>query len=132
VIVEGELVIGREGNEISLDDPELSRTHAVIRLNRDALEIEDLGSLNGTWVNGTRIGSAVLLRPGDLVRLGQTTFEVSGGRPTRQGPELQPFVDTGQPASRRSPASRRLTVTLYCVAVIVGTAAALIVYFALR
>lgn len=130
--VQGDLVIGREAGQLSLDDPELSRTHAVIRLAGEAVEIQDLGSLNGTWVNGTRITSAVPLNPGDIIRIGQTTLEVAGGRPTRSAPELHPFVDTGRPTARHAPASRRLSVTVFSLATVAATAAALVLYFALR
>jgi len=55
VRVETQLVIGRVDADITLDDPLVSRRHAVIRPSGDALEVEDLGSLNGTWVNGRRL-----------------------------------------------------------------------------
>jgi pSer/pThr/pTyr-binding forkhead associated (FHA) protein len=132
VPVLGDVVIGREAREFPLNDPELSRTHAVIRLAGEALEIQDLGSLNGTWVNGTRITSVVPLHPGDIIRIGQTTLEVAGARPTRSAPELHPFVDTGRPTAWHAPASRRLSVTVFSLATVFATAAALVLYFALR
>ena len=56
-----ELTIGRAANDLSVDDPAISRRHAVFRLVGDALEVEDLGSRNGTLVNGERIAAT---RPG--------------------------------------------------------------------
>jgi len=48
--------IGREGCDVNISDPEVSRRHASIRrLDDDAVAIEDLGSTNGTFVNGERI-----------------------------------------------------------------------------
>ncbi len=52
------LVLGREQADVVIDDPGVSRRHAVIRPVQDGLEIEDLDSLNGTWVNGRRIARA--------------------------------------------------------------------------
>ncbi len=56
----------------------VSRLHSIIRRLDGDLTIEDLGSSNGTWVNGTRLSpySAQLLRPGDLIKLGQVTIEI--------------------------------------------------------
>src|SRR3954467_12359589 len=80
--LEQELVIGRAtpGDGSLGGDGEISRVHA--RVYRDAsgqLTVEDLGSTNGTFVNGTRVGAATPLRPGDQLRVGQTTMTVEGG-----------------------------------------------------
>ena len=79
--VETELLLGRAMSvEGRLgDDPVLSRRHA--RLARDAegrLTIEDLGSANGTFVNGQRVQAPRTLEVGDLVSVGETVLEVSG------------------------------------------------------
>ncbi len=71
------LVIGREGVDLVISDPEVSRRHAAIRMIRGSPVIEDLRSLNGTWVNGTRIASPTLLAPGDVVSVGKTTIDVA-------------------------------------------------------
>lgn len=65
--------IGRSvTNNIVLDDRLLSRDHAMIRCAASGIcEIEDVGSSNGTRVNGTLIGDAVTLRDGDIIQLGQ-------------------------------------------------------------
>jgi pSer/pThr/pTyr-binding forkhead associated (FHA) protein len=75
----GPIVIGREGVDVVIVDPEISRRHTAIRLIEGAVVIEDLHSLNGTWVNGRRIDSLTLLAPGDLITIGKTVIEV---RPT--------------------------------------------------
>src|SRR5580765_6614430 len=61
------LVIGRsETNDIALtDDPSVSRGHAILERLPSGWEIRDLGSRNGTLVNGKRIWSDRLLHPGD-------------------------------------------------------------------
>lgn len=73
--------IGREGCEIVLPDPEVSRRHAIIRRLDSGVAIEDLSSLNGTWVNGVRITEVTELSAGDEIRLGNTVCAVheSGG-----------------------------------------------------
>ena len=78
--VETELLLGRAMSvEGRLgDDPVLSRRHA--RLARDAegrLTIEDLGSANGTFVNGQRVQAPRTLEVGDLVSVGETVLEVT-------------------------------------------------------
>jgi pSer/pThr/pTyr-binding forkhead associated (FHA) protein len=136
------LVLGREAADLAVDDPEVSRRHASLRPAGDGLEIEDLGSLNGTWVNGTRIQGVVRLSPGDRVRLGGTSFEVrraqaqptvASQRPAPSVAERQPFSPPAQRAPRRpTVASRRLTPTLLSFAVVIATGVALVVYFAMR
>jgi class 3 adenylate cyclase len=74
--VETQLVLGRGDADVVIEDPEISRRHALIRERNGAVEIEDLDSLNGTWVNGQRIKSPARLEPGDVIRLGKTTIEV--------------------------------------------------------
>jgi class 3 adenylate cyclase/Cdc6-like AAA superfamily ATPase len=71
------LTLGR-GDEagVLIDDPEASRVHAALAPTADGLEIEDLSSLNGTWVNGGRISGPTLLAPGDVVKIGATRIEV--------------------------------------------------------
>ena len=90
-----ELVIGRGGSgEGTLsDDVELSRRHArVARDARSELSIEDLGSANGTFVNGERVRGRRVLKVGDSVRVGSTTLELTaGGRtPTAMAAQTPP------------------------------------------
>ena len=64
--------IGRSpDNDIFLDDVTVSRKHAVLVQTGGELKIEDLGSLNGTFVNRRRIDSAVRLESGDEVQIGK-------------------------------------------------------------
>src|SRR5436305_9526698 len=82
IALENELVIGRSTPGLGSlgGDSEISRVHA--RVYRDAagqLMVEDLGSTNGTFVNGNRISAAQPLRPGDQLKVGQTTMSVEGG-----------------------------------------------------
>jgi hypothetical protein len=64
-------------NAVRLDgDDFVSGRHALIEPRVDGLWIEDAGSTNGTFVNGARVTTARLLRPGDVVRIGQTDLRV--------------------------------------------------------
>ena len=70
--------LGREACEIVLPDPEVSRRHAALRAAGADVAIEDLGSLNGTFVNDRRIDEPTVLAAGDSVRLGNTVLRVEG------------------------------------------------------
>ena len=75
-------------NDLILDDSRVSRAHAWIVRERAALVIEDLDSLHGTWVNGSRIEKATALRAGDAVQFGfedsyHLVFSDSDGRINR-------------------------------------------------
>ncbi len=70
--------LGRGGeNAIRLDGDDFASTrHAVLEPRPDGLWVEDVGSTNGTFVNGGRVTTARLLVPGDVVRIGQTDLRV--------------------------------------------------------
>lgn len=68
--------IGRAECDVELNDPDVSRRHAVIRQVDDGLAIEDLGSTNGTFVNDRRISGIVLVAEGDRIRFGNTVWRV--------------------------------------------------------
>lgn len=70
----GSTLIGRdEGMDFQLHDPSVSRRHALIERSGGAYIIRDLGSSNGTFVNGMRVHETELL-PNDRVRIGDTLF----------------------------------------------------------
>jgi pSer/pThr/pTyr-binding forkhead associated (FHA) protein len=76
--LDGDKTIGREGADIVIDDSQMSRRHARLGMRDGALEIEDLGSTNGTFVNGAKIGGVTQLSPGDTIRVGMTTLQLEG------------------------------------------------------
>lgn len=67
------MVIGRDvANNIVIPDSEISRQHARLTRSPAGYVLEDLGSTNGTFVNGERIAAARVLNPGDLIAFGET------------------------------------------------------------
>ena len=79
ILLDDELLIGRhaDGAGRLADDDEISRSHARISLDRSGFcAIEDLGSTNGTFVNGLRITGPQTLSVGDTVEVGGTTLVV--------------------------------------------------------
>lgn len=67
----GEFAIGRAAEcQLAIDDPLASRRHALLRVRKDGVTAEDLGSRNGVQVNGTRIEGSRELVPGDRIRIG--------------------------------------------------------------
>ena len=149
--LDGELVIGREDAGLTIDDEELSRRHAILRTVAEGVEIEDLGSRNGTFVNGRRIDAATRLAGGDSLKLGRSVFAIELSRAAATvaspvqapapvaaaaapgGVPSEPFGALAAPAvrrPRRGIASRQLLPMLLAWAVVVATAAALVIYFA--
>ncbi len=71
----GRAIIGRYDSEIVVDDPKISRKHAVIEaLSRENIFVRDLASTNGTRLNGTPVRSKKLCS-GDLIRVGDTELQ---------------------------------------------------------
>lgn len=67
-----QLVIGRDSSSgVPINDAEVSRKHARLTFQGGKYVIEDLGSTNGTFVNGQRLVSSVVLKSGDVVSLGE-------------------------------------------------------------
>lgn len=76
--VSASTIVGRDaGSGISLDGDEFASTrHARIDPRPDGVWVEDLGSTNGTFVNGEQIGSRRLLQTGDVLRVGGTELKL--------------------------------------------------------
>ena len=81
VVDDDELVLGRrEGSDLLLPDPHVSRAHAVIRKASGAVWLEDLGSTGGTAVNNEPVTGSQAIKHGDVVKFGtiETRFEDRG------------------------------------------------------
>lgn len=72
------------GNALVMSDPTVSRRHAEILRRKDRLFLSDLGTTNGTFVNGDRISAPVELRDGDLIRFGAVEYRFAVDQPLRQ------------------------------------------------
>src|SRR5213593_957142 len=68
------LTVGRgANNDVAISGDEYASTrHARFEPRRDGIWVEDIGSTNGTFLNGTRLGRAQKLTPGDVIRVGET------------------------------------------------------------
>ena len=66
--------VGREGCDHVLADPDVSRRHAAFRQVGTGLAVEDLGSTNGTFLNGSRVTERGVLASGDRLRFGNTVW----------------------------------------------------------
>jgi len=75
-LVPPETLIGRdEGCHITIPDASVSHRHARVYHSDGEWYVEDLGSTNGTYVNDRPLTRPVLVRPGDVVAIGRSTFE---------------------------------------------------------
>jgi pSer/pThr/pTyr-binding forkhead associated (FHA) protein len=102
-----EFVIGRELTaDLVIDDEKASRQQCrLTRQENGDLELLDLGSTNGTRVNGMRASGPVVLHGGEQIRIGRHTILVSRTDPSAVGGTL---IDTTEPASLpRSPRRNR-------------------------
>jgi pSer/pThr/pTyr-binding forkhead associated (FHA) protein len=132
--------IGRgSGNEIVLQDTQISRQHAEISQQGDQYFIRDLGSTNGTFVNGQRVTQLRPLHPGDQVQVGDTVFAfeaapVGAGAPAAAAPvatdwEAQLWDEEGGAGEGRQ---RGLIYALVAVAAVLLVAAAVVAFLVLR
>src|SRR4051812_37257208 len=106
--VDGELILGREQSTANLVIPDagVSRRHARVLADNGGVIVEDLGSSNGTYVNGERISGPVELGAGDEVQVGATILGVQGGTaatallpPPPPAPRPQPRPPSPPPPS---------------------------------
>ena len=78
VDVLGPVVVGRSpSSDITIAEPFVSAAHARFTIQGPALVVEDLGSTNGTYVNGHLLEVPVTLRDGDEVQVGDTIMRVT-------------------------------------------------------
>lgn len=141
------LTIGRDaGNQIVINDGEVSRKHTQFVSQGGKYVVSDLGSTNGTFVNGQRITGQHVLQPGEVISLGEqisllfeavTTVDpnatmLSSGKPPvpprpaprAQTPEPQPAAYAGQvpagppPAMAPAPAAKNNTPMIIGIVVV--------------
>lgn len=84
------VVLGRAlTSDFSVVDPTISRRHAELRVAGDGVQVRDLQSSNGTFVNGVRVAEGVL-RPGDQITFGKVVFQLQAQTPERATPAPAP------------------------------------------
>jgi len=87
----GTIVVGRvAGSDLQVDDDSVSRKHAELIVNGREVSVKDLGSANGTTVNGAPIADETILSPGDILQFGV----------------VEMMFETGSPSGARAPISR--------------------------
>jgi len=70
------VVVGRDGSDIALQDPEISRHHCVVEVRDDYVNLRDLDSTNGTFFEKERVRAA-MLGQGAEFRIGETTLRLT-------------------------------------------------------
>jgi pSer/pThr/pTyr-binding forkhead associated (FHA) protein len=110
-LIREEITIGRvDGNTIRLTEQNVSRKHARLTLRNGVLSLEDLGSYNGTSLNGSTLSDAATLKDGDVILIGDYRLgiqeekvaqaEPPAARPVEPPPAAAPVVQDaleGQP-----------------------------------
>jgi pSer/pThr/pTyr-binding forkhead associated (FHA) protein len=91
--LDGAVEIGRDAStNLPLDDEQASRRHARVSAQGDLAIVEDLGSTNGTYVNGQPIEGPRAVRPGDKIRVGLTVIELRTAQDVQRQPSaVQPI-----------------------------------------
>lgn len=86
-----DLTVGRSPeNDLAIEEPEMSRHHAIFKRTADGCRIEDMGTSNGTQVNGSSLDQAEL-KHGDVIRIGEV--QITCARTTRNPASLGPSVE---------------------------------------
>jgi pSer/pThr/pTyr-binding forkhead associated (FHA) protein len=120
-------VIGRQPDcDIPVPAEEISRHHARLKVTPDGVHVEDMGSANGTYINGKRVEKGVL-KPGEELRLDTVRFLlVTPGMDAKQ----QSAGARVEPAATPAPAATKSSSTLWVVIGVI--AVALVVFVALH
>ena len=120
----GETLIGRSAYcTIVISDPSISREHVAIRMSTAGVQVVDLGSRNGTFVNGERITDSHPLVPGDTVILGRALLQlISSEEAARTKHTTQ--VDIDEVDSFEEPTTQSQPLTLSLIETLISRASA--------
>jgi hypothetical protein len=101
------IMMGRDvTNDIVIGDAEMSRQHARLTRTPGGYVLEDLGSTNGTFVNGERLMAPRVLNPGDLVGMGETvTMTFDAVSPESAATVARPAAGPAKAAAPAQPAA---------------------------
>jgi pSer/pThr/pTyr-binding forkhead associated (FHA) protein len=115
VAVQGQLTIGKGSDcDLVLDEPEMTRKHARIEIGANEIVLRDLGSTNGTTVNGVRVRDATLYA-GDQIAFDRNRFLVEApGTPVRRNVPRDP-ASAAAPAPAASGPAPQVTQTMRAI-----------------
>jgi pSer/pThr/pTyr-binding forkhead associated (FHA) protein len=71
------IVVGRADADVEIIDPEVSRQHLSLTPLESGVEVADLGSSNGTWIDDRRLIEPTLFERVTMLRIGNTTLEIT-------------------------------------------------------
>ncbi len=106
--VDADTEVGRDCEGMLVDDPTVSRRHIRLEPTAVGLVVVDLGSANGTFIDGDRIDDPVILQPGSHLKLGETEIVVHQAHATEHGTEGQTGTEVLGDSARISAEARRL------------------------
>lgn len=110
LLADGTYLLGRDAScHILLDDAKVSRRHAKLSVNADQVLVEDLGSMNGIYVNGVRVTAQQPLFDGDWLTAGNEELEVCIGELRRRTPARTLDEFTPVPPSSPREADKRIS-----------------------
>jgi len=116
ILLKAEVSIGSdEANDFVIRDATVSRRHAVICFKQGRLEVTDLGSTNGTFVNGLRIQTPTPMQKGDKLRFGGADFVLLIPRAVPAAASIS-AVASGKKSPSTEPVQRRKSAALRTIA----------------
>lgn len=94
VLPEREIVVGRDEDcQLRLTSSLVSRQHCILDVRPDGIWVRDLASQNGTYVNDVAVTKPLLLRAGDILRIGAALFQVPESAPQAAKPQPKKAAD---------------------------------------
>ena len=75
-LAKARVILGRQGSDVALSDPEISRNHCVLEVRENYINLKDMDSTNGTFMDEERVRAA-MLRDGSEFRVGTTILRVN-------------------------------------------------------
>jgi class 3 adenylate cyclase len=122
VRVRSTLDVGRDTDGLVVDDPRASRLHCRLTCTPSGVQVLDMGSTNGTLLNGAVIAGPVTLNAGDVVQVGGTTLRLVEMAAESEGPASGQAMPTVEGPGRRPDGATGPTVTIVMTDIVDSTA----------